>query len=151
MSLRRVRGDEVSGSKIHKYWRRSEKAKESEAPCALGKGLDFEDSREVSWLMRVLLYPNQLHFVRNCNLPPSHKSLWNPVLSIFYGFPSWRKIKSMIPTRKKLLFSHRYNSLHLIRFCGSCRELTWNSFPSLFEGTGEASKVVSTFYILKKL
>lgn len=57
----------------------------------------------------------------------------------------------MIPTRKKLLFSHCYNSLHLIRFCGSHRELTWNSFPSLFEGTGEASKVVSTFFILQKL
>lgn len=64
MSLERVRGNEVSGSKIHKYWRRSEKAKESAIPSVLGKGLDFEDSREGSWLMKVLLYPNQPLFIK---------------------------------------------------------------------------------------
>lgn len=55
MNLRRVREEKVSGSKIHIYWRRSEKAKESEALSALGEGLDFGDSREGSWLIKVLL------------------------------------------------------------------------------------------------
>lgn len=66
--------------------------------------------------MKVLLYPNQPLFVRDCNFLPSHSGLWNPVLGIFYGLPSSRKIRSMIPTRKKLLLCHCWNSLHLMRF-----------------------------------
>lgn len=107
VSLRRVRGNEVSGSKIHKYWRRSEKAKESKIPSALGKGLDFEDSREGSWLMKVLLYPNQPLFIKRL-ISSLLIAVCGTSLGYFLQFTILkRKIKRlMIPTRKKLLFSH---------------------------------------------
>lgn len=65
--------------------------KESEVPSALGKALDFEYSREGSWLMKVLLYPNQPFFIRDCNFLPSHSSLWNPVLGILLWFTILKK------------------------------------------------------------